>query len=234
MKKILPDNKLLYCCYPIINHLKPFLDESHGKNIVQNFRDIFIADFIELERNALAMQIEGTLIQQVKYVMAALVDEIILHSSWEGSIQWLGQPLQLCFFSEHLAGECFFTRLNILRQDYINNCDLLEVYYVCLQLGFSGIYRIKGQEYLQGLQVGLYQQILAARVQQQGNDKSQAIITTKKIIKQPHELSFSIIVAVTMMIMLFIYLSFLWAIDRKADRAVRAISNDIIIPTQER
>ena len=169
MKQIQPANKLLYCCYSIINHLKPFLDETHGKDIVQNYRDIFIADFIELERNAIAMQIERTLIQQMKYAMAALVDEIILHSSWEGGTQWLGQPLQLYFFSEHLAGEGFFTRLNILRQDYFNNCDLLEVYYVCLQLGFSGIYRIRGQEYLQGLQVGLYQQILAARAQQEGN-----------------------------------------------------------------
>jgi hypothetical protein len=78
---------------------------------------------------------------------------------------------------------------------------------------------------LQGLQVGLYQQILAARAQQEGNEKSQTMITTKKIIKQQPDLSFCIIGATTIMIMLIIYLSFLWAIDRKADHAVSVIDH---------
>jgi type VI secretion system protein ImpK len=161
--------------------------------------------------------------------MAALVDEIILHSAWDGSIEWLGQPLQLYFFSEHLAGEGFFTRLDILRQNALNNCDLLEVYYVCLELGFTGIYRIKGREFLQGLQVGLYQQIVSARSQQNNNVNSSQLLTKNGEKIHFHELLLSTIGLITIFILVVVYLSFLWSIDRKTDLAVRQIDHNLMV-----
>ena len=229
MKHITPSNKLLHCCNSILNHLIPFIDETHGKNITENYRDIFLTDFIALERNAAVMQIEYTYIQHIKYAMAALVDEIILHSAWDGSIEWLGQPLQLYFFSEHLAGEGFFTRLDILRQDALNNCNLLEVYYVCLELGFTGIYRIKGREFLQGLQVGLYQQIISARSQQDNNVNSSQLLTKNGEKNYFHELPVSTIGLITIFILVVVYLSFLWSIDRKTDLAVRQIGHNLMV-----
>jgi len=39
------------------------------------------------------------------------------------------------------------------------NRDILELYYVCLQLGFEGVYRLRGLEQLMALQVDLRSQI---------------------------------------------------------------------------
>ena len=225
MKPILPINKLLFCCNPLLNHLMPFCEDAHDNNVSQNYRDIFLADFVQLEQKANQMQISYIVIQHVKYAMAALIDEIILHSSWKGSVEWLGQPLQLYFFAEHLAGEGFFTRLDMLRLDPINNCDLLEVYYVCLQLGFSGIYRIKGQEFLQGLQVGLYQQILTARTQQNINATQRELVPDILQKRNTFELSIKMISILTSFIILIIYVSYLLAIDQKADQAVHQIEH---------
>lgn len=223
MQSIPPSNQLLSCCNPIFNRLTPFCVETHGKNLAQNYRDIFLADITELEHKANKMQIASITIQHMKYAMTALIDEIILHSSWEGSIEWLGQPLQLYFFSEHLAGEGFFTRLEMLRLEPNNNCDLLEVYYVCLQLGFAGIYCIKGKEFLQGLQVGLYQQISAARLQQNIKSPKNALLKQSFSKRSIPELSIKSIGCATVLVIFFIYMSYLLAIDRKADQAVQAI-----------
>jgi len=56
---------------------------------------------------------------------------------------WMGQPLQLAFFNETLAGEGFFTKLQELRRD-ARRAGVLRVYYQCLLLGFQGKYSIRG------------------------------------------------------------------------------------------
>lgn len=217
------NNQLLSCCNSIFNHLAPFCNEMQGEDLVQNYREIFLNDMIVLEQNATKMEISPMILQHIKYVMTALIDEIILHSPWEGSIEWLGQPLQLYYFSEHLAGEGFFSRLELLRLEPNNNCDLLEVYYVCLQLGFAGIYRIKGREFLQGLQVGLYQQILAARSQQHIKSSQNKLLKKSNSTKSLPKLSIKSIVFATVLIIFCIYISYLLAIDRKAEHAVHTI-----------
>lgn len=57
-------------------------------------------------------------------------------------------PLQLSQFGDHLAGENFFTRLEDLRAQGAPRLPSLEVYYLCLLLGFEGKYRIEGGEKL--------------------------------------------------------------------------------------
>lgn len=76
-----------------------------------------------------------------KYALAALIDELVLNSSWPGKASWTDRPLQLQYFNDLSAGEEFFTRLESLRraQDP-KKIDVLEVYYLCLALGFRGKY----------------------------------------------------------------------------------------------
>jgi type VI secretion system protein ImpK len=55
---------------------------------------------------------------------------------------WARQPLQEEVFGEHMAGENFFRTVQELlsRQDSEALADLLEVYQLCLLLGFHGRY----------------------------------------------------------------------------------------------
>ena len=54
----------------------------------------------------------------------------------------LRKPLQEELFGTHIAGEVFFQNLQQLlgRSDSPDLADLLEVYYLCLLLGFGGRY----------------------------------------------------------------------------------------------
>lgn len=107
--------------------------------------------FEEFERSAKAHKKDQEDIAAAKYALAALVDEVVLSSGWHGREQWADDPLQLRFFGTYLAGEGFFERLDTLRALEKTSADVLEIYYLCLVLGFKGKYGISGAERLQAL-----------------------------------------------------------------------------------
>jgi type VI secretion system protein ImpK len=103
----------------------------------------------EMAKNALDENISAEDIEAAKYAFCAAVDEVIL-SSPPGPVrdQWQLNPLQLHFSGNQLAGDGFFIQLETLRSQGINRLPSLEVYYLCLLLGFQGKFRIEGIEAL--------------------------------------------------------------------------------------
>lgn len=90
-------------------------------------------------------------IEQAKFAVVALVDETILSSSWSGTNQWMKTPLQLEFYDQFDAGEVFFDRLDELAERPEENAQILEVYYLCMTLGFKGKYQLQEQGRLREL-----------------------------------------------------------------------------------
>ncbi|HEX8789699.1 MAG TPA: type IVB secretion system protein IcmH/DotU [Polyangiaceae bacterium] len=84
-------------------------------------------------------------VNDAKYAIAAYADEQIFRSQWPGKHQWMGQPLQYLYFRENTAGEGFFRRMARL-QTQPQRAHVLEIYYLCLCLGFQGQYAVRGGE----------------------------------------------------------------------------------------
>lgn len=80
---------------------------------------------------------------EARYALVAFIDEQILKSNWPGRNEWMGQPLQLDLYREYTAGENFFNRMRVLLQQG-GSSPALEVYYLCLVLGFRGAYGASG------------------------------------------------------------------------------------------
>lgn len=87
-------------------------------------------------------------VDAAKYAFCAAVDEIILRSKFAIRDAWERRPLQLVLFGEQLAGENFFNRLENLRARGSAHLQALEVFHMCLLLGFQGRYLIEGTEKL--------------------------------------------------------------------------------------
>jgi type VI secretion system protein ImpK len=85
------------------------------------------------------------------YPLVAFLDETILSSDWQHRERWRDHPLQLELFGERTAGVRFFERLEEARRGGEATRDLLEVFHLCLTLGFEGRYRVTGREELDGL-----------------------------------------------------------------------------------
>lgn len=107
-----------------------------------------------LERQALTARRSGgefasEIYRQAQYVMAALGDEIFIHTEWPGKDAWQERLLEAELFSSHRAGEVIFERIDelLLRRDPIY-LDLAHLYLYALALGFQGRYRERrGGEY---------------------------------------------------------------------------------------
>lgn len=125
----------------------------------------FLADF---ERNAKKQDIPAEDVYATKYAFCAAVDETVLNSGFSIRDTWMLQPLQLTMFGEQLAGENFFNRLEDLRAQGARRLQSLEVYYMCLLLGFQGKYLIEGQEKLGYLTARLGDEIALLRGKRTG------------------------------------------------------------------
>ncbi len=82
-------------------------------------------------------------VDQAKYAVVALIDEVVLASRWPMREEWLRRPLAAELFSEFNAGEEFFKRLESLgRGGRLDPQALatLEVFATCLSLGFKGMH----------------------------------------------------------------------------------------------
>lgn len=76
------------------------------------------------------------------FAIIAFLDETVLNSGQPMFAQWSSRTLQEEVFGVHMAGELFFQYLQQLmtRQDSPDLADVLEVYSLCLLLGFKGRY----------------------------------------------------------------------------------------------
>jgi type VI secretion system protein ImpK len=74
---------------------------------------------------------------EARFAVVAFIDERILRSNWPGRVEWTNRPLQLQLYDTFSAGESFFTRMRALLESD-RESQALEVYYLCLALGFVG------------------------------------------------------------------------------------------------
>lgn len=83
-------------------------------------------------------------VQLALYAVVAFVDESVLNSHQPVFADWPRLPLQEELFGGHIAGESFFDNLQRLlgRTDFVQAADLLEVFYICVLLGYRGRYAI--------------------------------------------------------------------------------------------
>jgi type VI secretion system protein ImpK len=82
------------------------------------------------------------------FAVVAFLDESILNSNNPIFADWPRMPLQEELFGVHTAGEMFFQCIDRLmaKSDTPAAVDVLEIYDLCMLLGFRGRYSMSGQE----------------------------------------------------------------------------------------
>lgn len=95
----------------------------------------------------------GDSVKLAVFAVVAFLDESILNSRNPLFADWPRKPLQEELFGTHMAGEVYFQNLQKLlsQPDSPELADLLEVYYLCVLLGFAGRYSIGNKGDLRGI-----------------------------------------------------------------------------------
>lgn len=133
------------------NHKVPTDAEAFSGQVMK-----FLDNF---ERTAKKHNFSAEDIFDAKYAFCAAVDETILSTRLDIRDAWERRPLQLTLFGEQLAGENFFDRLESARNGGASRLNALEVFHLCLLLGFKGKYLLEGPEKLKFLTSQLGEQI---------------------------------------------------------------------------
>jgi type VI secretion system protein ImpK len=111
-------------------------------------------------------------VQLAIFAAVAFLDESILNLRNPIFADWPRRPLQEELFGHHVAGEIFFQNLQKIlgRDESQETGDLLEVYQLCLLLGFAGRYSLSGRGDLRAIIEAVGEKI--RRIRQSSNDIS--------------------------------------------------------------
>lgn len=110
----------------------------------------------------------GYTAEQIKlgiFAVVAFLDESILNLQQPVFALWPRKPLQEELFGVHIAGEIFFNNIQRLlgQRDSHDLADVLELYELCLLLGFRGRYGLAGQAELRSVIDSLAEKIRRIR-----------------------------------------------------------------------
>jgi type VI secretion system protein ImpK len=110
----------------------------------QSFRTSIRAALKAAMEAAKSLGYSSEVIQSSFFAVVALLDESVLKLQSSAFAQWAQRPMQEELFGHARAGEVFFENLRglLAHQDSNETADCLEVYCLCMLLGFRGRYAL--------------------------------------------------------------------------------------------
>jgi len=140
----------------------------HDRQTVTNseaFRAQMKQALLRAEQEARSAGYKPEDVRQVLFAVVAFLDESVLVSRKPVFADWPRLPLQTELFGHQIAGEVVFQELQktLSRSDSPEVCDILEVYALCLLLGFRGRYAAGGAGDLQSLVSAVQEKIRRVR-----------------------------------------------------------------------
>ena len=223
-------NKIMPLVHEVFKLVKIFKDHYY-QNAFDHvlFRKKILDSLQLMEREAKEEKISVEEISHVKYALVVLLDEMVMRSGFAGGIGWMTKPLHLELFGEQVAGEGFFERLAKLREHAEKFIDVLEIYSVCLQFGFEGVYRIVGYEKLLALQAELFHQIETIRIFQEKIllDVDDSLVLPLSLMRGRKKwvMIYTLLSFVVFGVVLYAtYFGFSWVMDKRTDRLIHALN----------
>lgn len=177
------------------------------------------------ETQAQSQGYRSEIILVARYILCTTLDEIILNTPGDKQSEWYKHKLLTTFHGEDWGGERFFLILERLSADVALHIDILELIYLCLNLGYSGKYQIieNGHTELEDLTDNLYQNIRWQR----GEIKKELLL--QNYLASPNEkktpVSLWLFVVFTLIILLTVYLIFNFMLGTNTETLYQQFNN---------
>jgi type VI secretion system protein ImpK len=121
---------------PVFMHVSSVVDEiEENKNPSAEDVNAQIRGLLDKAENRLGQRPDWEL---AKYALAAWVDDLLIEAAWDGSQWWEQNRLEFQLFRTADAFQEFYVRSQ--KANEFPQKDALEVFYVCVVLGFRGLY----------------------------------------------------------------------------------------------
>ena len=131
----------------------------------RSFRSQFQAALKQAEKEGLSKLYPQEDVRLATFAVVAFLDESILTSNDSAFADWPRMPLQEEMFGHAQAGEVFFQHIDQLltRGDSQSTADVLEVYSLCILLGYRGKYGLGDRGSVRGVLDSIAEKIRLVR-----------------------------------------------------------------------
>ncbi|HEV2614254.1 MAG TPA: type IVB secretion system protein IcmH/DotU [Gammaproteobacteria bacterium] len=179
------------------------------------------------ENNARSQHFRSETVLITRYLLCAYLDECILQSPWgkKNKDAWEPHLLLLFFHQEKDGSERFFVILERLSADPEVHIDVLELIYLCLNLGHLGKYRFlqDGKEMIDTISKRLFECIRATRGELKKELHIQCEDETKVAIAKI-QFPVWLIVSFTFALLLTVYSTFSYLLGTHAEALYNQIN----------
>lgn len=128
--------KLALAVDPIFLHVLDLIDRVNlGESISPQDERLRIRTLIDQAEAVAGADHEWEL---AKYALVSWIDEMMVDAQWDGREWWSNNVLEMELFSTRACSERFYLRAKEAAASASR--EALEVYYVCVVLGFRGVY----------------------------------------------------------------------------------------------
>jgi type VI secretion system protein ImpK len=122
---------------PIFKYVLDLLDAIHrGEKPPAHEERLAIRGLLEHAEAILGRRREWDL---ARYAIVSWIDEMLVEVAWPGAEWWSNNVLEMELFNSRLCFEEFY--LKAKEASTLPQRDALEVFYLCMMLGFRGLYR---------------------------------------------------------------------------------------------
>jgi len=219
-------NPLVAAANPLLNVIPPLRASMEHPN-PNALRENLARGVREFEARARAVGIPTEKIIAARYALCTLIDENAANTPWGASGAWAQHGLLALFHGETEGGEKFFQVLSRLAENPQANLDILELMYVCLQFGFEGRFRVieGGSRQLEAVR----QRLLSIIRKQRGEYERDLSGSWQGVATRGQArlgwMPLWVVGAVTVLLLLGIYLGFKLSLSGASDRLAGEIAS---------
>jgi len=209
--------------FMLILHLRATEDFGDEARLRQKIKELIDS----WRRKCQRAEIETQDVETAQFALIAFLDETIITSDWAEQNTWMASPLQMEYYSRFDAGEEFFTRLEDLRQRPKSHTSVLEIYYLCMAMGFEGKYQLHDKEKLRWVIEDTYNElrevlsISVGKLSPHGRPRDEIVEAVKT------DIPLWVIGVVSAGFCIFVYVILNFIINGKADNLINLINQHI-------
>lgn len=186
------------------------------------------------ERNARNSGIAPETALTARYLLCSVVDEVVLNTPWGAGSGWSQHSLLSLFHQETSGGEKSFQILQRLLETPGTHLDILELFYLCLSLGFQGKYRVmpRGSEQIEQIRDNLYNTIEQHRPPREGDLSPNWEGTVKPQSLMKNYIPMWVVASVVLAVLVLTYSGFRYWMYEETTPVAQRILSGISEPVQ--
>ena len=228
-------NPLLAAAQPLVDEIAA-LNQPGDEKPLESYRQKLVTAMGQFEMSCGQSGVDEDSILYSRYVLCTALDEMVNKTPWPNKGEWNRHSLLAQFHGETGGGEKFFDLLDHLLIHPASHLAVLELMFVCLNLGFEGKYHLVPRGHLQLEQVkdNLYQVIRLQRGDAEPGLSPHWQAASGKRQKLVGYIPAWVIVAVSGLLLMLMFSGFHYLIEEQGDAAVNRIGELASAPGDSR